>query len=151
MPFRGNARYELDFDVGGQRLAGEVIVEPTGLNVDLALGDVPLTGFIDDTRNSIATQIALGSETLIGEYTRALQLKNGALVVASYLFRIDEGDVPLLGQIFYRRDAYRYKLSINGKKLEGTGSARGLTRKELSLFPRSSEVLLELLPIPSRR
>jgi hypothetical protein len=139
------SRYELDFDVGGERLAGEVTVELTGLKVDLALGDVALTGFIDDTKNSIATQIALGSETLIEKYTRTLQLKNGALVVASYVFQLDEGDMPLVGQIFYKADAYRYKLSINGKKLEGTGSARGvrnvyqigavgLTRKELSLF-----------------
>jgi hypothetical protein len=139
------SRYELDFDVGGESLAGEVTVELTGLNVDLTLGDVPLTGFIDDTKNFIATQIALGSETVIGKYTRTLQLKNGALVVASYGSQLDEGAMPLVGQNLYKADAYRCKLSINGKKLEGTGSARGvrnvyqtgavgLTRKELSLF-----------------
>jgi hypothetical protein len=160
MPFRGNARYEVDFDVGGERLAGRVSVELTSIDVDLKLGDVPLSGFIDERGNSAAVRIVFGSETARGTYARNVVLRNGVLVAADYAFRIDEGDLPLHGQISYKKDAFSYRLAINGRTLEGTATARGLrsvyqisavglTRRELSLFLLVD--LLKRIPFDSAR
>lgn len=145
LPFRGNAEYKVEFNIGEDRLSGEINVELTCINISLDLNDLAFSGLIDNRTNKNYIDIVLGNSMMKGEYTWRLRISDRQLRSSVYSFDVSQGELPIVGSIDYGNDTYTYDLVLNRKTLDGTssfGSSRNIytidadafTTKELAVF-----------------
>ena len=104
IPFRGNAKYKLDFALGANKLQGVIAVEATGIRIDMRHSNFLISGFMDDRTNRIQCDVVMGHEKVQGIYTVLVDTRQNELRNTDYSFQLDNGDFLVVGHIGYKNN-----------------------------------------------